>query len=628
LGADPVLTWLGRNGGAVEATHCEWNEIPGPQQPQALPMDLGELQFAGEPTLGNVSVQTDVGFSGINTGAGLPVAITVTNVGNQSLTITNVCICGAHPSEFRVLSMTPANGKLNVGAVATFQVAFAATNAGVREASLRLAHTGANSAEFNRLVGRGIGAPILTVVSPASAGLGNTITLQGTNFTSVTGVSFGAVPATSFAQVSDNVVTVVVPALAANNLYSVTITTVGGTATRANAFTMLPNAPLITSLILPSPVLAGNTVAVRGSTFNAVTTVSFGGIVLPSTQFTITSDTNINVIIPTNAPASAVIGVTGAGGTANSAAITVAQPPSFAAAAVAGKAVTSAATGTAVNFTGANLGLVTGSTTVQSLTSVTFPGATAPLTVTAITRNANGSVTLTIPAGALAGPITVAGPAGRTVFTGFNVASTPVISVVLGERPASATNFAAAGTFTIVNANTNQTAIGRTLTIRGAGFVNVTAVTVGGVAVNSFTVVSANEIRAVVGARTAVGAQAVAVTTTQPGSKSATANRAAAVTVVGNPTITGFTPTSGTKQGSINTATGRVNANVTVTISGTNLQYVNEVKLGTLSVAFTRAGAGATQTLRFIVPSNALTGAITVTTLGGTATTTTAFRVL
>jgi hypothetical protein len=106
------------------------------------------------------------------------------------------------------------------------------------------------------------------------------------------------------------------------------------------------------------------------------------------------------------------------------------------------------------------------------------------------------------------------------------------------------------------------------------------------------------------------------------------ANRAAAVTVVGNPTVAGFTPTSGTKQGSINTATGRVNANVTVTISGTNLQYVNEVTLGTLSVAFTRAGAGATQTLRFIVPSNALTGAITVTTLGGTATTTTAFRAL
>jgi hypothetical protein len=32
--------------------------------------------------------------------------------------------------------------------------------------------------------------------------------------------------------------------------------------------------------------------------------------------------------------------------------------------------------------------------------------------------------------------------------------------------------------------------------------------------------------------------------------------------------------------------------------------------------------------LQFTVPANALTGAITVTTLGGTATTTTAFRVL
>ena len=625
LGADPKFLWLGRTAGAVEATHCEWNEIPGPQQPQALPMDRGELQFAGEPTQGFVSVQTDVGFSGINTGEGLPVAITVTNVGNQSLTITNVGICGAHPSEFRVLSMTPADGVLTVGAVATFQVAIAATNGGVREASLRLGHTGANSPEFNRLVGRAIGAPILTVVSPASGGLGNTITLQGTNFVAVTGVSFGAVPATSFTRVSDNVVTAVVPALTANNLYSVSITTVAGTATRANAFTMLPGAPLITSLILPSPVLAGNTVAVRGSSFTDVTTVTFGGIALPSTQFTVTSATNINVIIPTNAPASSVISVTSAGGTATSAAIAVAQPPSFAAATVAGRAATSAPARTAVTFTGANLRLVTGSTNVQSLTSVTFPGATAPLTVTAITRNANGSVTLTIPVGALAGPITVAGPAGRTVFTGFNVASTPVIRVVLGERPASATNFAAAGTFTIVNANTNQTAIGRTLSIQGAGFVNVTAVRVGGVAVSSFTVVSANEIRAVVGPRTGNGSLAVAVTSSL--SRTA-ATRAAAVTVVGNPTVAGFTPTSGTRQGTTNAVTGRPNANVTVTISGTNLQYVNDVKLGTLSVAFTRAGTGTAQTLRFIVPANALTGAITVTTLGGTATTTTAFRAL
>lgn len=609
LGADPKFLWLGRGAGAVEATHCEWNEIPGPQQPRALAMDLGELQFAGEPTLGFVSVQTDVGFSGINTGVGLPVAVTVTNIGAQPLTLTNVSIAGAHPSEFRVLSMTPANGVLNVGAVATFQVVVAATNAGVREASLRLAHTGANNAEFNRLVGRGIPAPTLTTVSPALAGLGNTITLQGANFTAVSGVSFGTVPATRFTRVSDSVVTAVVPALPVNATYSVSITTVAGTATKANAFTMLPDAPTITSLVLPSPVLAGNTVTVRGSNFTWVTNVTFGGIVLPSTQYTVTSGTSITVIIPTNAPASSVISVTAPGGTANASAIAVAQPPTFAAATVAGRAATSAATGTAVTFTGANLGLVTGSTTVQSLTSVTFPGATTPLTVTAITRNANGSVTLTIPAGALAGPIIVTGPAGRTVFTGFNVASAPVISSVLGDRPASATNGTA-----IVTANTNQTAIGRTITIRGAGFVNVTAVTVGGTAVSSFTVVSANEIRAVVGARTANGSQAVAVTS----SLNRTAgNLEAAVTVVGNPTVTGFTPTSGARTGL-----------ATVTISGTNLQYVNEVKLGTLSVAFTRVGTGAAQTLRFTVPSNALTGSITVTTLGGSATTTTAFRVL
>jgi hypothetical protein len=143
------------------------------------------------------------------------------------------------------------------------------------------------------------------------------------------------------------------------------------------------------------------------------------------------------------------------------------------------------------------------------VSSVTFTGATAAgVTVAsaAITRLSGTTIRLVVPAGALPGPIRVTGPAGSTIFNGLLVLAAPVVTATQGTAVT-----AVLGTAPVAAAN--QTAIGKTVTITGAGFVGVTGITIGAARVATFTVVSGTSITAVVPAGTPNGAAAIAVTT-------------------------------------------------------------------------------------------------------------------
>jgi len=77
---------------------------------------------------------------------------------------------------------------------------------------------------------RFISAPTITSFTPTSGGASATITITGTNFTGATAVGFGGTAATSFAVNSPTSITAIVGAGASGN---VSVTTPGGTATRA-----------------------------------------------------------------------------------------------------------------------------------------------------------------------------------------------------------------------------------------------------------------------------------------------------------------------------------------------------------------------------------------------------------
>jgi uncharacterized repeat protein (TIGR03803 family) len=144
--------------------------------------------------------------------------------------------------------------------------------------------------------------------------------------------------------------------------------------------------------------------------------------------------------------------------------------------------------------------------------------------------------------------------------------------------------------------------VGSTVSILGQGFTGSTAVTFGGVNATTFTVVSNNYVTAKVPS----GAKTGTVTVVRP---SGNLNSVQQFKVT--PTISSFSPSSG-KVGTI------------VTINGTGLTQTTKVTFGVKAATFKFiSDSKVTAT----VPSGATTGKITVTTAGGSATSSGAFTV-
>lgn len=157
--------------------------------------------------------------------------------------------------------------------------------------------------------------PTITTVVPSSgltAG-GTTVVLTGTNFTGATAVTFGGVAASSFTVDSATQITATTPAHAAGAV-DVAVTTPGGTATAAGAFTYLVPLPTITS-VSPAwgPATGGITVTITGTNLSAPTSVTFGGVAATITGSTTTS---ITVTLPPHPLGWVDVVVTTAGGIA------------------------------------------------------------------------------------------------------------------------------------------------------------------------------------------------------------------------------------------------------------------------------------------------------------------------
>jgi len=143
---------------------------------------------------------------------------------------------------------------------------------------------------------------------------------------------------------------------------------------------------------------------------------------------------------------------------------------------------------------------------------------------------------------------------------------------------------------------------GTNVTITGTNFTGATAVKFGNVAATSFNVVNSTTITAVVGS----GATGVVSVTTAGGTATKGTFTYNTAPPVNAPTITSFTPTSGT--------TG-----TSVTITGTNLTGATVVKFGTANA--TSFSVVSATSITAVVGSGA-TGKVSVTTPGGTATST------
>ncbi len=164
----------------------------------------------------------------------------------------------------------------------------------------------------------GTGPPTITSFDPTSGPVGTSVTINGTNFTGATAVTFNTVSA-SFTVTSATAIQATVPAGATTGPLSVT--TPGGTATSSSAFTVV-SPPTITSFD-PTSGPVGTSVTINGTNFTGATAVTFN---TAGASFTVTSATAIQATVPAGAT-TGPLSVTTPGGTATSAnAFTVKVP--------------------------------------------------------------------------------------------------------------------------------------------------------------------------------------------------------------------------------------------------------------------------------------------------------------
>jgi FG-GAP-like repeat/IPT/TIG domain/Secretion system C-terminal sorting domain len=392
-------------------------------------------------------------------------------------------------------------------------------------------------------------APSITSFMPASAGYGEQVTITGNNFNQTTSVTFGGRQTLSFTVNSPTSIVAVLGGGASGN---VSVTTPGGTATASGFSYNAPPAPTI-SAFAPASAPQGGSVTIDGTNLLNASSVSFGNV--SANSFTVQSSTRI--IAEVGIGATGDVKVITPGGAATKSGFSFMSPPT-----ITSYTPVSAGTGTPVTITGTNF---------TGATAVSFGGVNAQ----SFLVNSSTSITATVGNGA-SGNVVVTTPAGTAIKTGFNYIPAPTIT---SFSPMSGS----AGTVIIIN---------------GTNFLFASAVSFGSTPAQSFSVNSSTMIIATVG----TGSSGNISITTLGG----TATIAGFSFIAPAPTITSFTPSSG--------STGSV-----ITITGTNFTGATGVSFGgTPAQSFTVTNS---TTITATVGAGS-TGNISVTTSGGTATAT------
>jgi large repetitive protein len=312
---------------------------------------------------------------------------------------------------------------------------------------------------------------------------GNTVTINGANFSSATSVQFGS-NAAAFSIVSDMQITATAPPGSAGPV-NVTVTNVGGPSITSGSYTYVA-APTVSAVSPGSgPGGGGTPVTITGSHFTGATAVSFG--VNAATNVTVGSDSQITATAPTGSGTVDVTVTTPGGTSATSEADAftyVGVPTVTAIAPSTGPTVG----GTFVTITGTNF---SNATSVQfgTMASVDFSIKSATQIVAAVPLAPSVETV----------DITVTSPGGTSptssadLFTYY--VQPPFAPVVTSVSPAQ-----------------GPPAGGTTVTITGAGFTNAMTVRFGTVGA-SFALNGDTQITATSPAASAPGAVDVTVTT-------------------------------------------------------------------------------------------------------------------
>jgi len=160
-------------------------------------------------------------------------------------------------------------------------------------------------------------APSITDFSPASGPAGTSVTISGDHFTGATAVKFHGLSAKRFTVNSDTRITAVVRE--GSTTGPIAVTTAGGTATSADAFTV-PVPPAISSFS-PDSGRGGTEVVILGARFTGATAVKFHGT--NALRFTIDSSTKITAVVRSGTTTGPIVVFTPAGKATSSTSFTI-----------------------------------------------------------------------------------------------------------------------------------------------------------------------------------------------------------------------------------------------------------------------------------------------------------------
>jgi uncharacterized protein (TIGR03382 family) len=425
---------------------------------------------------------------------------------------------------------------------------------------LRVTNTlGSGSSSTNFTV---LAPPTITAITPSSGKAGDTLTLTGTGFTGTGSVSFPGGVEAVFTVVSDTEMTLTVPSGATSGRLNVSSR--GGYGTSSVSFTAISSVVPTVDGFSPTSGGVHSMVRIQGSGFTGTTKVTFNGVVTTSVQ--VLSDTSMRAYVPDGATTGKVE-VTNTLGTGSSSGVFTVLPSPI----VTGFTPTSGAAGTEVTLTG---------TGFSGAFAVLFNGVSAELTPVSDTQ-----LKAIVPTGAASGPISVSSPGG----TGSSKA---VFRVPSSQAPV----------ITSFSPTQGGAGIGATVSILGMHFSGTTEVKFNDTSAERFHVVSDGELSVEVPYGATTGPLTVV---NNIGSDVSSV----VFTVLPPPTLTGFSPESGTP-------------GTTVTLTGTGFTGATEVGFGwpTPDLAVEAEFTVVSDTrIDVTVPEGALPGPILVETDAGLA---------
>jgi Leucine-rich repeat (LRR) protein len=338
--------------------------------------------------------------------------------------------------------------------------------------------------------------PVIVGVSPIELAPGFLLTVTGANFLHTSQVRVGGVPALAFTVNAPDRITVVVPP---NARGGVSITTPGGTVTNATVVNVI--SPPTVSNIAPSTALVGTPITITGTNYIGVSNVLIGGI---RATFTIDSSrTRITAIVPPNGASfasTASVSVTAVGGTITATQRITVLPQQGPV--LTGFSPNPATVGGTLVLTGINLPTNIPPNPPTSLVSVSINGVVVP-----VQSVSGGTISLVLPAAILSNALNSTNAV--ISFTSPNGSTTASFLVpVLAPNAPAFTSFAPS----VGGAATSLVLMGQNLGVAPRG--TVLGVSVAGVPVRSFMVVSTTQIVAVLGnISTSITSGNVAITT-------------------------------------------------------------------------------------------------------------------